>query len=56
VYFAKVFVGDLAERLTRRVQLTTDGHKVYLGAVESAFGTNIGYAMLVKLYGEPIGN
>ena len=39
-------------RLTSRVQLTSDGYRVYLGAVEDAFGTNIDYAMLVKIYGE----
>ena len=49
---AKAFIGDLAERLANRVQLTTDGHKVYLHAVESAFGGGIDYAMLVKQYGE----
>src|SRR5437879_2514948 len=42
---------DLAGRLANRVQLTTDGHRVYLEAVESAFGSQIDYAMLVKLYG-----
>jgi hypothetical protein len=41
---------DLAERLANRVQLTTDGHKAYLQAVEDAFGGDIDYAMLVKLY------
>jgi IS1 family transposase len=45
------FIGDLAERLADRVQLTTDGFKVYLEAVEGAFGSEIDYAMLVKLYG-----
>lgn len=45
------FVHDLAERLANRIQLTTDGHRVYLTAVESAFGADIDYAMLVKLYG-----
>lgn len=48
---AKAFMGDLASRLASRVQLTTDGHRVYLNAVESAFGSNVDYAMLVKLYG-----
>ena len=43
---------DLASRLANRVQLTSDGHKAYLEAVESAFGGDIDYAMLVKLYGE----
>jgi IS1 family transposase len=45
------FMHDLAARLANRVQLTTDGHRVYLQAVESAFGAAIDYAMLVKLYG-----
>lgn len=45
------FIHDLAARLANRVQLTTDGHKAYLGAVEDAFGANIDYAMLVKIYG-----
>jgi IS1 family transposase len=44
------FVRDLASRLVNRVQLTTDGHKVYLEAVEGAFGNAIDYAMLVKMY------
>jgi len=46
------FMMDLASRLKNRVQLTTDGHKVYLAAVEAAFGADIDYAMLVKLYGQ----
>jgi IS1 family transposase len=45
------FVHDLADRLTRRVQLTSDGFRVYLEAVESAFGLDIDYAMLQKIYG-----
>ena len=45
------FMQDLAGRLANRVQLTTDGHLAYLQAVESAFGADIDYAMLVKLYG-----
>ncbi len=48
---AKDFIDDLANRLNKRVQLTTDGHKVYVEAVESAFGKNVDYAMLIKLYG-----
>jgi IS1 family transposase len=48
---AKAFMDDLASRLASRVQLTTDGHRVYLNAVEDAFGSDIDYAMLVKLYG-----
>jgi IS1 family transposase len=50
--WARRFINDLAERLTDRIQLTTDGHKVYLTAVEAEFGYDIDYAMLVKIYGE----
>jgi len=49
---AHEFMFDLRDRLTNRVQLTTDGHKAYLSAVEDAFGSDIDYAMLVKIYGE----
>ena len=42
---------DLAPRLANRVQLTTDGHKVYLEAVDEAFRSNIDYAILQKIYG-----
>lgn len=52
---AQHFIGDLALRLTNRVQLTSDGHKPYLEAVEQSFGADIDYAMLVKLYGEAPG-
>jgi len=48
---AWTFMQDLADRLRNRVQLTTDGHKAYLDAVDGAFGTSIDYAMLVKIYG-----
>jgi IS1 family transposase len=48
---AKRFIEDLKSRLAHRVQLTTDGHKTYLEAVENALGADIDYAMLVKLYG-----
>lgn len=48
---AKLFMVDLAGRLQNRVQLTSDGHKPYLEAVEDAFGADVDYAMLVKLYG-----
>ena len=48
---AYMFMHDLADRLTSRVQLTTDGYRVYLEAVESAFYTGIDYAMLHKIYG-----
>ena len=48
---AMIFMDDLASRLANRVQLTSDGHKAYLEAVEGAFGADVDYAMLVKLYG-----
>ncbi|MBF8267378.1 MAG: transposase [Dehalococcoidia bacterium] len=48
---AYYFMLDLASRLANRVQLTTDGHSAYLSAVENAFGSNIDYAQLIKLYG-----
>jgi IS1 family transposase len=48
---AHYFIKDLAERLISRVQLTTDGHKAYLDAVEDAFGSGIDFAQLIKLYG-----
>jgi IS1 family transposase len=48
---AIVFADDLASRLASRVQITTDGHKAYLEAIEGAFGGDVDYAMLVKLYG-----
>ena len=50
-FSARDFMRDLAPRLAGRVQLTTDGHKAYLNAVDRAFGSDIDYAMLVKLYG-----
>lgn len=45
------FISDLKERLANRVQLTTDGHKAYLEAVEGAFGDDVDYAQLQKIYG-----
>src|SRR5665213_1001209 len=48
---AMAFIDDLAPRLASRVQLTSDGHKPYLEAIEGAFGSDIDYAMLVKVYG-----
>jgi IS1 family transposase len=48
---ANIFVNDLASRLRHRIQLTSDGLRLYLDAVEDAFGEDIDYAMLVKLYG-----
>src|SRR5437762_13486231 len=49
--YALMLMDDLRGRLANRVQLTTDGHKAYLQAVEEAFGADIDYGMLVKLYG-----
>jgi IS1 family transposase len=49
---ASEFMQDVASRLANRVQLTTDAHRPYLGAVEDAFGADIDYAQLVKIYGE----
>ncbi len=48
---ASIFMDDLASRLKHRVQLTTDGHRAYFDAVGGAFGNEIDYAMLVKMYG-----
>jgi IS1 family transposase len=53
--YAHEFMHNVADRLASRVQLTTDGHKAYLGAVEDAFGSAIDYAMLVKIYGDTPG-
>jgi IS1 family transposase len=49
---ANAFIEDLASRLSHRVQLTTDGHRAYLDAIEGAFGCDVDYAVLQKLYGE----
>jgi IS1 family transposase len=48
---AKLFIGDLAGRLANRVQLSTDGHKPYLTAVDQHFGEDIDYGVIVKIYG-----
>jgi len=48
---AKEFMEDLASRMGSRIQLSSDGHKVYLEAVRNAFGKDIDYGMLVKIYG-----
>jgi IS1 family transposase len=53
--YAHEFMQDVADRLANRVQLTTDGHKAYLDAVEGAFGSAVDYAQLVKLYGDAPG-
>jgi IS1 family transposase len=53
---AIAFTDDLASRLASRVQITTDGHKAYLEAIEGSFGADVDYAMLVKIYGrDPTG-
>jgi IS1 family transposase len=52
---ATEFIQDLAGRLTNRVQLTTDGLKMYLNAVQDGFGEDIDYAMIVKIYGADAG-
>ncbi len=51
--WATEFMHDCARRIGNRVQITTDGHKAYLEAVESAFGADIDYAQLQKVYGAP---
>lgn len=52
---AHIFMQDVAGRLANRVQLTTDGHKAYLQAVDEAFGGDIDFAQLVKIYGNSTG-
>lgn len=49
--YATAFITDVADRLANRVQLTSDGHRAYLVAVEDAFGRDVDYAQLVTLYG-----
>jgi IS1 family transposase len=51
IHVGTMFVCDLAKRLAHRVQITTDGHKAYLDAMEAGFGGEVDYAMLIKLYG-----
>jgi IS1 family transposase len=51
--YALDLMDDVRKRLVNRVQLTTDGHSAYLSAVEEAFGADIDYSMLIKLYGAP---
>jgi IS1 family transposase len=53
--YAMWFMDDLASRLANRVQLTSDGHKAYLEAVEGAFGCDVDYAQLIKMYGATAG-
>jgi hypothetical protein len=47
------FMQDCASRIRGRVQVTTDGHRAYLDAVEGAFGMDVDYAQLQKIYGAP---
>lgn len=54
--YAQAFTNDLKSRLANRVQLTSDGNKTYLKAVEESFGAEVDYAMLVKLYGPAEGS
>jgi len=54
--YANEFMQDVADRLDTRVQLTTDGYKVYLDAVENAFGNKVDFAQLVKIYGATFEN
>lgn len=49
---AHEFIADLASRMAGRIQLTSDGYRLYENAVEAAFGADVDYAMLVKLYGD----
>jgi IS1 family transposase len=51
--WACLFMEDLASRVATRIQVTTDGHRAYAEAVEGAFGLDVDYAMLIKLYGAP---
>jgi IS1 family transposase len=51
---ARQFMDDLASRISNKIQMTTDGHKVYVNAVEHAFGSAVDYAMLIKVYGAPL--
>jgi IS1 family transposase len=50
-FAARQFIADLGSRLSNRVQITTDGHRPYIAAIEAEFGRNVDYAMLVKTYG-----
>ncbi|HBG92402.1 MAG: transposase [Nitrospirae bacterium RIFOXYB2_FULL_43_5] len=51
---ATEFMQDLAGRMKNRIQLTTDGHRVYLDAVDNAFGSNVDFSQLIKLYGNEV--
>jgi IS1 family transposase len=49
--WARSFMEDVASRVATRIQITTDGHRAYAEAVEGAFGMDVDYAMLIKIYG-----
>lgn len=51
VTWAKAFMEDVAQRINSRVQITTDGHRAYVEAIEGVFGMDVDYAVLIKLYG-----
>ena len=53
---ATAFVSDLASRLSNRVQITSDGHRPYVEAIETVFGTEVDYSILQKIYGSPLEN
>lgn len=55
-FYARKFIDDLSGRLAVRPQITTDGLKLYIKPIENAFGSEVDYSMLVKLYGEAHGN
>lgn len=52
--WAKAFIDDLSSRVTSRIQITTDGLRFYADAIEGAFGAEVDYATLIKLYGTPL--
>ena len=52
--YKRIFMNDLSGRLKNRVQLTPDGFRAYLEAIEESFGADIDFAQLVKMYGKPI--
>lgn len=50
---ARTFMDDVASRMAHRIQITTDGHGAYIEAVEEAFGGNVDFSQLIKMYGKP---
>jgi len=52
--WAKAFIDDLASRVSTRLQITSDGLRFYAEAIEGAFGAEVDYAILIKLYGAPM--